>query len=101
MGKFGVKPIDFTVVFGSDKTYTDGSGNVDGSFTLHGVGTFTQTFADMSFLGDGIEYFRPYIRGFFVLLLLFYNLDEFLSFIGLGRATRGFGSEKSNGRSKP
>lgn len=37
---------------------------------------------DSGVLKEGIVYFRPYIRGFLVLLLVLFNVNQFLSLIG-------------------
>lgn len=37
---------------------------------------------DSSIVQIGISHFRPYIRGFFVLMLVFFNVNQFLSLIG-------------------
>ena len=51
-------------------------------YYINGVGTLNLTFFDTSFLKRGIEYFRPIIRGFIVLLLVFFNYKQVLTFIG-------------------
>lgn len=62
----------------NEKDIADISSNYD----IPGVGSFKFTFFDASYLKDGIEFFRPIIRGFITLLLLFYNYRQVLSFIG-------------------
>ncbi len=37
---------------------------------------------DSSVTQTGINHFRPYIRGFLVLMLVFFNVNQFLSLIG-------------------
>ena len=51
-------------------------------YTIAGVGTFNLTFLDSNFLKQGIEFFRPLIRGFVVFLLILYNYKQILTFIG-------------------
>ena len=51
-------------------------------YALPGVGTFSLTFMDTGFLRDAIAYFRPLIRGFIFLLLIFFNYKQVLTFIG-------------------
>lgn len=53
-----------------------------GQYHISGVGTLELTFFDTSFLKRGIEFFRPIIRGFIVLLLAFYHYRQVLTFIG-------------------
>lgn len=62
---------------------TDGAPveDVNKDYHIHGVGTMNLKFFDSSFLYDGVEYFRPFIRGFLVLLMAFYNVKQVLSFI--------------------
>lgn len=52
-----------------------------GNYTIPGIGTFNFPFLDAKYLKDGIEFFRPLIRGFVALLLIFFNFRHFLSFI--------------------
>jgi len=52
------------------------------NYTISGVGTFNLTFLDSTFLKQGIEFFRPLIRGFVVFLLILYNYKQILTFIG-------------------
>lgn len=53
-----------------------------GDYNIPGVGNMQLTFFDTSFLKRGIEYFRPIIRGFLVLLLCFFHYKQVLTFIG-------------------
>lgn len=50
-------------------------------YNLSGVGDFKLKVFDTKFLYDGVTYFRPFIRGFLVLLMGFYNVKMVLSFI--------------------
>lgn len=56
--------------------------NIEENYTISGVGTLKLKFFDTSYLIQGIEYFRPLIRGFTVFLLLLYNYYQILTFIG-------------------
>lgn len=56
--------------------------NVEKDYNISGVGTLKLKFFDASYLLQGIEYFKPLIRGFIVFLLLLYNYHQILSFIG-------------------
>lgn len=62
---------------------TDGTPvqDVEGDYSISGVGTFKLKFFDTKYLYDGVEFFRPFIRGFIVLLLAFYNIKMLLGFI--------------------
>lgn len=63
-----------------------------GNYTIPGVGTFNFTFFDASFLKQGVETFRPLLRGFIVLLLLLYVYREIMAFIGIDPNIDGNGS---------
>ena len=56
--------------------------NITGSLNL-GSYTYSGTFADFSYLAQGVDAFRPYIRGFIVLLLCIYNVRMALSMFGI------------------
>lgn len=45
------------------------------------VGDFRLKAFDSKYFIDGVTYFRPFIRGFLVLLMAFYNIKQILSFI--------------------
>ena len=86
----GVSVVDFGSVFGQEQKA--GPGDVDGTIYIYGVGDISATFADFSFVSQAVDFFRPYIRGFFVLLLAFYNVNQFLAFIRAGSVSNGSGS---------
>lgn len=46
-------------------------------------------FVSWYYLKKGVEFFRPYIRGFIVLMLIFYNLRQFMAIFGLGGVMNG------------
>lgn len=46
------------------------------------LGRFNFKVIDSEYLNKGIDKFRPIIRGFLVLMLLFYNFNQFFGFIG-------------------
>lgn len=52
------------------------------NYKIPGVGTFNFTFLDTSFLKDGVAYFRPFIRGFIILLCFFFNIRQLVGFFG-------------------
>lgn len=62
---------------------TDGTPvqDVEEEYSISGVGTFKLKFFDTQYLYQGVEFFRPFIRGFIVLLLAFYNIKMLLGFI--------------------
>lgn len=83
--KLGLEVVDFSSIFSQTEMYSEGGGNVDGTITVDGMGTISATFLEISYLLDVVDYVRPYVRAFVVLLLFFYNLNQFFSFIGVGR----------------
>lgn len=70
---FGVSPFDMSSMFSSQKALSDIDINIMG---------VSGTIVDTSYLLDAIATFRKIIRGFIALLLVFYNINQFLSFIG-------------------
>lgn len=76
--KFGFQEFHLDSLFGNSSA----PDNIESDYTISGVGSFRLTFFNTKYLIDGINYFRPFIRGFLVLLIVFYNFKNFLSFIG-------------------
>ena len=76
--KFGFDTSFFEDVLSEDgKPVTD----IEGDYNIPGVGNMKLKFFDTKYLVQGVEYFRPFIRGFIVLLMAFYNIKMLLSFI--------------------
>lgn len=76
--KLGITAYDLDGLFSSSSAPADIEASYDG-----GLWKYTGKFVDMSWVVSGVEHFRPYIRGFIVLLLLFYNVRQALSMFGL------------------
>lgn len=76
--KLGIDIYDLDNLFQSSTAPTDIETTYDG-----GLWSYTGKFVDMSWVVQGVEHFRPYIRGFVVLLLVFYNVRQALSMFGL------------------
>lgn len=55
--------------------------DINGEYEIHGLGKLNLKFFDTKFLVDGVEFFRPFIRGFIILLLALYNIKMILGFI--------------------
>lgn len=51
-------------------------------YTLSGVGTFKLKVFDAKFLVDGVTYFRPFIRGFLVLMMFLFHVKQLIGFFG-------------------
>jgi len=49
----------------------------------------TATIVNMDYVIEALTMFRKVIRGFITLLLLFYNINQFLAFIGQAPITLG------------
>lgn len=56
--------------------------DIEGNYTLANGHSYNLKFLDTKFLVDGIEYFRPFIRGFLVLLMLLYHVRQLIGFFG-------------------
>lgn len=70
---FGITPFDMSFMFSSEKSFSDIEINIMGA---------SGTIVDTSYLIDAISGFRKIIRGFIALLLVFYNINQFLGIIG-------------------
>ena len=75
--KFNFNTDFFTSIYDTEMPVTD----VNGDYYIKGVGNLRLKFFDAKYVYDGVTYFRPFIRGFIVLLLAFYNVRMVLSFI--------------------
>lgn len=70
--------------------------DVESDYNIPGVGTMKLKFFDASYLVQGVEYFRPFIRGFLVLLMGLYHIKQILGFIGQdGGVNAGHAEEKA------
>lgn len=74
----GLDNFSFDSIWGGASAPSD----VDGSVNF-GLFSYSGKFADFSYLAQGVEYFRPYIRGFIVFLLCIFNVRQALSMFGL------------------
>lgn len=68
-GKFGFDSFDMEALFGTEEAPTD----ISAEYEIYGHKQ-KFVFADFSWLKQGVDFFRPYIRGFLVLLLWFFNI---------------------------
>lgn len=76
--KFGFISYDLGDLFSQSSEIED----IQGQYTFYGLGTLNLTFFDTEFLKQGLAHFRPFIRGFIILLCLFYNIRQALGFFG-------------------
>lgn len=77
---FGITPYDMSSMFSSEKALSDITVTMYGS---------TATIVKMDYVIEALAVFRKIIRGFICLLLLFYNINQFLGFIGQAPITLG------------
>lgn len=76
--KFSVDTSFFQSIFQGESAVEDTT--VD--YTIPGVGSFNLKVFDSKYFVQGITYFRPFIRGFIVLLLALYNIKQLIGFFG-------------------
>lgn len=65
-------------LFDNETAVTD----IKSDYTIPGVGSFKLTMFDSSFFVQGITYFRPFIRGFLVLMMMLYHIKQLIGFFG-------------------
>lgn len=75
--KFGFDTGFMETLFNGEEPVED----IYGNYYVSGVGTLKLKFFDSTFIHQGVSYFRPFIRGFLVLLMALYNIRMVLSFI--------------------
>lgn len=75
----------FNIDTGAFQGLFDGSQAVEDVFvdySIAGVGSFNLKVLDTKFFVDGVTYFRPFIRGFIVLMMLLYHIKQVIGFFG-------------------
>ena len=80
MVAFGISDYDVSFMFISEKAL--------GDITINILGT-NVTIVSMKFVIEALATFRPILRGFLALLLIYYHIDQFLNFIGQSSSARG------------
>lgn len=75
--KFGFDTSFFESLGGDGKPVED----VDDYYNLPGVGFLNLKFFDSSFIISAVDFFRPFIKGFIVFLLMLYNIKMILGFV--------------------
>lgn len=76
--KFNFDTTVFESLFQGESAVTDKY--VD--YNIPGVGAFHLKVFDSKYLIDGVTFFRPFIRGFLVLLMFLYNVRQLIGFFG-------------------
>lgn len=74
---FGVNSYDISNLFGTETEV----GDITGTINIGGF-EFNTSFFDSSVFIKGVNTFRPAVRGFVVFLLILFNINQFLHFIG-------------------
>lgn len=92
--KLGIDVFDLDSLFSGSAAPTD----IKADYSAGGLWSYSGTFVDMSWVVSGVEHFRPYIRGFIVLLLVFYNIRQALSMFGLSSGEISSASESKGGK---
>lgn len=78
-GRIGITMYNLDNLFDTSAKPTD----VTADYTIHGLSTMTLPFANYKYLADGVNFFRPFIRGLIVLLLFIFNVRQLMSLFGL------------------
>lgn len=76
--KFSFDTEFFEDLFQAEKPVED----IEMDYNITGVGDFKLKVLDTSFFVQGVTYFRPFIRGFLVLLMLLYHIKQLIGFFG-------------------
>ena len=89
--KFGFQEFDLNNL-GSSSSAPD---DITEDYEISGVGTLKLKFFDTKYLIQGVEFFRPIIRGFLILLTVLFSWRMFLSFIGHDLGAAAYNSAKA------
>lgn len=76
--KFNIETDSFQELFTSEKAIED----VYADINIPNVGTMNVKVFDRSYFVDGVAFFRPFIRGFLVLMMVLYHIRQICSFFG-------------------
>ncbi|MGN0517546.1 MAG: hypothetical protein ACI4II_02340 [Acutalibacteraceae bacterium] len=82
-----------TGILGVGTEIADHTGSVD----IYGLGTFEGTFFKAEYLVKAVTTFRPYIRGFITLLLIFYNIRQFFGLFKISYVDDGGNASDAGG----
>lgn len=77
---FGLNVPDLNGIIGVESNITSQTGTV----SLWGIGDISATFFNPQHLVTAVATFRPYIRGFLVILLIMYNLRSAYKLLNIG-----------------
>lgn len=76
--KFSIDTDVFKDLFTSEQPVED----IEVDYNISGLGNIHFKALDTSFFKDGVAYFRPFVRGFIVLMLFLYNIRQLIGFFG-------------------
>ena len=76
--KFGINTSPFENLFQSESVVSD----TYMDYQFNGLGTMKLKVFDTKYLIQGVEFFRPFIRGFLVLMMFLYHVRQVISFFG-------------------
>lgn len=83
---FGIGAVDLSEVMGTETKIVNQHGTIK-----YGNKSYTGVVFDVKYIVKAVTTFRPYIRGFIVIMMMIYNINQFLNFIGLGKIDLGGG----------
>ena len=76
--KFSLDTSVFESLFSSESPVTDT--NID--YNISGVGSLNLKVFDSKYLVQGVTFFRPFVRGFLVLLMFLFHMKQIQGFFG-------------------
>ena len=76
--KFSFDTGFFETLMDSEQPVSD----IYADYNISGVGSFKLKLLDTKFLVDGVTYFRPFIRGFLVLMMFLFHVKQLIGFFG-------------------
>lgn len=76
--KMNVDTEFFESLFQVEQPVTD----IKAEYSIYGLGTFNLTFFDSKYFVQGIVFFRPFVRGFIVLMCALYHVKQLIGFFG-------------------
>lgn len=91
--RLGIDVFDLDSLFSASSAPDD----IEGSYSVGGF-SYTGKFVDFKFLIEAVETLRPFIRGFIVLLLFFYNIRQALGMFGLHSGEIASASKGGDGK---
>ena len=85
MDTFGIDYDDIGDAFGEASSDLD----LSTTFNLYGLSSFNAKYFDSTYLVEIMDDLNPYIRAFLVILLIFYNLKQFMTLFNISPSSGG------------